>query len=189
MCDILEDCFDALGFLCEHSSELQIDTRKTVTSGHSAGAHLALMLAYANGELFTSNYSFSDGLIKVIAVAALSPATILYEEENLKTLGFGINDLFKNPEDLNERIKTSPIEYVNSSSPATIIFAGTSDKLIYCVSSELLYNKLEENNVEVQLVISENAAHSFEKAFDDIEPSISFESIQKMLAEFLLKQI
>ena len=188
MCDILEDCFDALGYLCANSTQLRIDTSKIVTSGHSAGAHLALMLAYADGNLFTKSYNFTNETAKIIAVAALSPPVVLYEKDYPKTLGFGINDLFKNPADLTERKTASPIEYISASSPPTILFASTSDNLVYHISSELLCDKLIKENVKTKLVICENGGHSFEKV-GEREPSISFESIQIMIVDFVMELI
>ena len=187
ICDIICDCFDAIGFLAEYSENLQIDVQKIVVSGHSAGAHLALMVANANGNQFTNQYNFDKNLAKVTVVAALSPATVLYEEEYQKTIGFGINYLFKNPDDLDERKKASPIEYVSALSPSTILFAGTSDPLIYSKSSEILYDKLVSNKVNSKLVLSKNAGHSFEKLTGEKEPSISFEEIQKLLVYFVLE--
>lgn len=187
ICDIIGDCFDAIGFLAENSEELQIDTKKIVVSGHSAGAHLALMIANANGNQFTNRYDFNKNSAKVISAAALSPATVLYEEEYQKTIGFDINYLFENPDDLAERKKASPIEYISDSSPSTILFAGTLDPLIFSKSSEIFYDKLVLARVNSKMILSENAGHSFEKISDDKQPSISFEEIQKILIDFVLE--
>lgn len=189
ICDIIGDCFDAMGYLAEHSESLEIDVQKIAVSGHSAGAHLALMLAYADGNRFTKQYDFNKISAKIKVAALLSPATVLYEEEYGKTIGFGISYLFKNPDDLDERKKASPIEYVSDLSPSTILFAGTSDPLIYPKSSEILYDKLNLYKVNCKMVLSENAGHSFEKLSEDNEPSVSFEQIQKMLVEFVVENI
>ncbi|WP_407421668.1 alpha/beta hydrolase fold domain-containing protein [Methanobrevibacter sp.] len=187
--DILEDCFDALGYLGEHCEELQIDKENIVTSGHSAGAHLALMTAYADGNLFTKKYDFNNNTIKVVAVAALSPATILYEINNVNLIGFDIDYLFSNPNDFIERKKASPLNYVEHSCPPTILFAGSLDKLIYSESSKILYDKLNDENVQTKFILSKYAGHSFEKISNDVDPSISFENIQNILVDFVLKHI
>ena len=189
ICDIIGDCFDAIGYLSEHSEKLQIDAQKIVVSGHSAGAHLALMIANANGKPFTNQYDFGKISAKVIVAAALSPATVLYEDNDRGTISFGISYLFKNPDDLSERKKASPIEYISDASPATILFAGTLDPLIYSESSEIFYDKLVSAKVDAKLVLSENAGHSFEKISEEKEPGISFEEIQKMLVDFVLNHL
>lgn len=183
--DSITDCFDALGFICENSADFNIDIKRIVLSGHSAGAHLALMLSYADGKFFTNNYDFDSIDFKVMTVAALSPATILYEVGCPKTIGFGTDYLFLNPNDLEERKKASPIEYVNPNCPPTILFAGTKDNLIYCQSSQLLYSKLKENYVKSRIILSVNAGHSFEQISADENPSISFDEIQNQLTEFV----
>lgn len=188
ICDVIEDCFDALGYLAEHSEDLQIDTRRIITSGHSAGAHLALMLAYADGNLFTQRYDFRKIPVKIRAVAALSPATVLHEDGYPETISFGTDHLFSDPEDLSERKKASPIEYVNSDCPPTVLFAGTADPVIYCESSKILYKKLIAADAKAELVLSENAGHVFEK-LSEKEPSISLDDIQTILTDFVREQM
>lgn len=187
--DVIEDCFDALGYLCEHEAELDIDTERVVVSGHSAGAHLALMLAYSDGKIFSKNYDFGNLPLRIISVAALSPATVLYEENYPKTIGFSTDYLFSEPNDLDERKKVSPIEYVDPHCPPTVLFAGGDDPLILCDSSKLLYEKLIANGVKASLVLSENAGHSFEKLSPDKEPTFSFGEIQEKLLDFVTRNL
>ena len=185
--DVVGDCFDALGYFCAHSEAMETDTDRIVLSGHSAGGHLALLLAYADGNIFTDHYDFSRDPYKITAVAALSPATVLYEEKYPNTIGFGISHLFADSDDLAERKEVSPIEYVHPLCPPTALFAGSKDPLIDCNSSRLLYKALQDNSVDASLILSEGAGHSFEKVSDE-EPTVSFEEIQEMLVAFVMKQ-
>jgi acetyl esterase/lipase len=187
--DTLEDCFDALGYMFEHSEEFGIDVKRIVTSGHSAGGHLALMLAYADGNIFSNRYDFKGKGIKPSAVAALSPATVFHTEGYPKTIGFGIDYLFSDPSCLDDRKKAGPMEYVNSLTPPTILFAGGADPIVFANSSEILYEKLKKANVKAKLVLSHNAGHCFEKLMPDSEPSVSFEETQKILADFVLENL
>ena len=80
MQDIVSDCMDACRYLARFADVLGIDPHRIVTSGHSAGGHLALMLAYAPHRLFTSAspYDTRADDFTVIGTAPLSAPTILY---------------------------------------------------------------------------------------------------------------
>ena len=95
MREIITDCFDAARYIAHFAEKLAIDKECFVVSGHSAGAHLALMLAYAPSKNFQGDYDFTDTFhVKVVAV--MSPPTILYDNStnNLRD----IEDLFVSAE-------------------------------------------------------------------------------------------
>lgn len=186
MQDIITDCFDALRYVANYAEILKIDKNKIVTSGHSAGGHLALMLAYAPKNKFYAGYEFGTEFT-VVATAPMSPATDLADTalHNLRDL----NDVFGGKYDKEEMDKMSPITYVSKTVPPTILFAGTCDYLIFSTSSQLLYKNLKENGVETEIVYSHGGGHSFEKVIDNIEPSVSMEQIQEKITDFVIKHI
>ena len=177
MSEIIDDCFDALAYVTNNAEKLNIDKNNIITCGHSAGGHLALMLAYL------SKKRCPNCTIKVAAV--MSPPTILngFETHNLRD----IDDVFSGADKDAERKKASPYEYVTSDCPPTFLSAGTSDRLVFCNSSELLYKKLKENGVDTELVISVCGGHCFEQMHDGITPNPSNNEIQRKMADFILK--
>ena len=186
MSEIITDCFDAARYVAHFSEILGIDKERFVLSGHSAGAHLALMLSYAPSAEFMGDYEFSDKF-NVKTVAAMSPPTILYDDStsNLRD----INDVFVGCDTREERERTSPITYVSKTCPPTLLCAGTSDYLVFATSSEKLYNKLQENEVASEIKLSVGGWHSFEKIHQDIEPSITMSEMQNAIVEFVLKNL
>ena len=184
MRDIITDCFDAVRYISHFADILEIDRECFVMSGHSAGAHLALMLSYASEAIFRGDNSF-DETFKVKVVAAMSPPTALYDwkTNNLRD----ISDVFKNCDTKEEREITSPIEYVDASCPPTFLCAGTSDYLVFAISSENLYKKMCEYKVPCELKLSIGGGHCFEKIHDTIEPSISASEMQRLVTDFILK--
>ena len=185
MKEIITDCFDAARYVAHFSDVLEIDKDSFVLSGHSAGAHLALMLSYAPKENYTDNYEFDDEFT-VLAVAAMSPPTILSDNNthNLRDL----DDVFSEPSNA-EKDKHSPITYVNEACPPTLLCAGTSDYLVFANSSEKLYNKLKECNVPCELILSVGGGHSFERMHETIEPSLSMTNVHKSIVEFVSEVI
>lgn len=186
MQDIITDCFDALRYIVNYRETLKIDKNRIITSGHSAGGHLALMLAYAPKDNFYDGYEFSPEFT-VVATAPMSPVTDLADTSlhNLRDL----SDVFDGKFDKEELIKMSPITYVSKTVPPTILFAGTCDYLIFPTSSQLMYKKLKENGIESEIVYSHGGYHCFEKIIDGIEPSISIKEVQEKITEFVIKHI
>lgn len=179
MREVIEDCQDALKYIVCHEKELGIDKEKICLTGHSAGGHLALMLAY------TAKIFLPQG--KVSCVAAMSAPTILYTENVEQTLNFDIEDLFQDNE--KDKEKYSPYCYVDKTCPPTLLCAGTSDRLVFCNSSELLFRKLSECGAECELVLSVGGGHCFEKMHDSLAPDKNLEDIQKIITEFVLRKI
>lgn len=184
MREIITDCFDAARYIAHFAEILKIDAEKFVLSGHSAGAHLALMLAYAPKEQFRSESSLTDDF-SAICVAAMSAPTVLYDRwtHNL----YDIDDVFIGCNTQEEKEKMSPISYANETCPPTLLCAGTSDYLVFANSSEKLYDKLAECGVPSKLMLSVGGFHSFEQIHQTVTPSITMEEMQSAITEFVLQ--
>ncbi len=185
--DIISDCFDAVRYIAHFKEQLRIDDNRIGITGHSAGGHLGLMIAYAPHDMFIKNSVLNDEF-NVTAAAVLSPPCIMYKTEP-PTLGLNADHAYRGCDTEEERIKTSPYSYAAMECPPTMLCAGTSDRLVYCNSSELLYEKLLENEVKAELVLSLGGGHCFEVMHDGIAPSPSSEEIQDTVAEFIMRNI
>jgi triacylglycerol lipase len=185
MHEIITDCFDAARYIAHFADTLNVDKNTFITSGHSAGAHLALMLAYAPQNEFQGDYTFVDTFgVKLTAV--MSPPTALHDNNtnNLRDL----NELFIN-EPKGEKERTSPITYVTRDCPTTLLIAGTSDYLVFANSSEQLYQKLSNCGVECKLLLSIGGGHCFEQIHSSITPSLTMEQAQEEISRFVLNNI
>lgn len=185
--DIISDCFDAARYISHFKETLKVDEKRIGVTGHSAGGHLALMLSYAPHDMFVKNSVLNDQF-NVKVVAALSPATIMYDV-GTSVLGFTADSAYRGCNTVEERIRTSPYSYVSKLCPPTMLCAGTSDRLVYCNSSELLYKKLLENGVNTKLILSLGGGHCYEAMHDGIDPSPNNEEIQDTITEFIMKFI
>lgn len=186
--ETVSDCFDAARYLVHNADNLGFDAGRMVTVGHSAGGHLALMMAYADDKSFKVDSVLCDEF-SIKAAAVMSPVTALHTDSIPQTLGFPTNDPFRKNNTIEERKKLSPIEYVTKNTPPTFLSAATSDRLVYCNSSELLYEKLQEAGVDSELVLCLGGGHCFEKMHKEFETSIKFSEIQERLAKFVLERI
>lgn len=186
--ETVSDCFDAARYISHFSEILKLDPDKFVFSGHSAGGHLSLMLAYAPHDMFRMDSELTDDF-KAALAAPISAPTILYDEDIEQTLNFDMEYIFKNNDSLEFKRKVSPYTYVTSNTPPTILCAGTSDRIVFSNSSELLYKRLNENGVKCRLVLSVGGGHCFEQMHVGVDPSPSRDEIQHIITEFILDNI
>lgn len=122
---------------------------KWVLAGASAGAHLAMLQAYKNNTLVKPkaviNYFGPSDLNAMISnPSADSPPTFL------------LRLLFNGKEQA-----SSPINFINSQTPATITFQGNDDKLVLPSQQTALHAKLKASSVPEQLEIFAGETHGF----------------------------
>ena len=158
----VEDALDALRYITENATTLEIDPMRIGVGGGSAGGHLAASL----GTIHASD----PAAPKVMAL--FNPATVLAPiADNLSDALLEefeeMNALYQAKEEhLRDRIGLEPVElspfhHVSSNSPPTIIFHGTSDKTVPYVSVKLFAAYLSKNDVFVDLKTYEGAGHGF----------------------------
>ncbi|MEC8279900.1 MAG: alpha/beta hydrolase [Verrucomicrobiota bacterium] len=158
----VEDALDALRYITENATTLEIDRMRIGVGGGSAGGHLAASL----GTIHASD----PAAPKVMAL--FNPATILApisddlsdaplvelekmnaryqaKEEHLRTR-IGL-----------EPVELSPFHHVASNSPPAIIYHGTKDKTVPYESAKLFASQLRKNGVFVDLKTYEGADHGF----------------------------
>ena len=185
--DVVTDCFDAVRYLAHFAKELEIDPESFYVTGHSAGGHLALMLAYAPEEMFREEDSFTDSFC-IKATAPLSPPVNLYPKPDSLPGDFVhlISDRF-HPDTEEERKLVSPDHYVTANTPPTILCAGTSDWLVFSASSEQLYELLQKNHVPSELVLSIGGGHLFEQIHKSCRPSLTMDDVLERVTDFCLR--
>ena len=158
----VEDALDALRYITENATTLEIDPIRIGVGGGSAGGHLAASL----GTIHASNPSAP----KVMAL--FNPATILAPiSDDLSDAPLGelekMNARYQAKEEhLRTRIGLEPVElspfhHVASNSPPAIIFHGTNDKTVPYESAKLFASQLRKNGVFVDLKTYEGAGHGF----------------------------
>ena len=189
---VISDAMDAGRYLAHFAAELGIDARRIVTSGHSAGGHLALMMALAPHAGFAEDTPFdvvADDF-GVVATAPLSAPIILYNDEG----GFaphGLNDLpdlFPQKESsIRLRHIASPIDYVTPLSVPTLLVCGTHDNLVFAENSTSHYQRARTLGAPCEILYSVYGGHCFEPMVEGKISSPNFEEVQDALVEFVRK--
>ena len=184
--DIITDCLDALRYCAHHADEWGIDRDKIFISGHSAGAHLALMTGMNKGEAFRTPDSYDDPYT-VLGIAPMSPITDLSEEEAMR---FNHGYLFAEGTDTpEERLRVSPIAYAAATVPDTLLIAGTSDYHVLPRHSEKLFDKLVECGANTRLMYSVAGGHGFEPMHYGVEPQPGMPGVQEEIVKFILERV
>ncbi len=183
--DIVTDCFDALRFVVHHADEWGIDRDRIFISGHSAGAHLALMIGMSKGDAFRTPDSYKDPYT-VRGIAPMSPITDLTDEDAMR---FNHGYLFPDPQNEQERLRVSPITYADADTPDTLLCAGTSDYHVLPRHSEKLFDKLVAAGANTRLLYSIAGGHGFEPMHYGVEPVPGMPGVQEEITKFILERV
>ncbi len=148
------DVKSALQFIINNSADYQV-SQKIVLLGASAGAHLALL----------QGYKYSSPVKPKAIVSFFAPTDLIdmYNRPANSLVQAGLVSVIgKTPiQDSLLYAKSSPVNFVNSTSPATILLHGGLDPLVRVSQSTTLKTKLDANNVINQLVIYPNEGHGW----------------------------
>ncbi|WP_437921400.1 alpha/beta hydrolase fold domain-containing protein [Sphingobacterium sp. LRF_L2] len=187
----IEDCKDAVRWLYAHAEEYNFDTHNYGIWGGSAGAHLALLIAYSDKETFQG-----DSLLKAY------PSHLNYVIDNFGPTD--LNELFKvdlggvstlmfkvfirKIYDIRQKLtfaitgyqfdenKTlvketnalySPLNFVEKGAVPTLILHGTKDRIVSVRQSEQLKQQLDKCAVPNNLILVEDGDHGFNKISSD----------------------
>ena len=184
LADIVTDCFDALRFVAHHADEWGIDRDKFFISGHSAGAHLALMIGMSKGDAFRTPDSYTDPYT-VRGIAPMSPITDLTDEDAMR---FKHGILYKENNQEAQQL-VSPLTYADGDTPDTLLCAGTSDYHVLPRHSEKLFDKLVAAGANTCLLYSIAGGHGFEPMHYGVEPVPGMPGVQEEITKFILERV
>lgn len=151
--DAVADVRLALRHLKSNAKEYGIDAGRIGVCGASAGGHLSLMLGLSprGGEPEKEAADYEQ----VAAVVAYFPPVDIREivgpSKNFPALDF----------DPELAAEVSPIRYVTSDDPPTLLIHGDADKLVDVKNSQVIFEALQEKNVPSELIVIAGAAHGF----------------------------
>jgi acetyl esterase/lipase len=149
-----EDMKSAVLYIEKRLDELELPKR-IVLLGASAGGHLALLQAYKN-----------SGSIKPAAVISLFGPTDMLDMYNnspnpdvapMLTSLLGTTPA----EDPGLYRSSSPVEYVSSSSPPTLLLQGGRDRMVHEGQAKILQKKLDSLKVINELKIYPDEGHGW----------------------------
>lgn len=184
--DEVSDAMDAARYLAHHADILGIDCHRLVTSGHSAGGHLSLMLAFAPHERFTRG-SVLDDAFTVAACAAISPVAFLYTGGDCPDpMVFQPTNLYANGVyDDEVAHRCSPYDYISASSCPTLFIHGTHDELVNVDNSRVSYRRGVQCGAAFELITPQNGGHGLDCRVEGESTYPSFDTAQECIAAWV----
>lgn len=183
------DVLDGISYLCTHAQTLGIDPDRIILTGHSAGGHIALLMAYASRNLFPTEYSDPD--ISYVGCIPFSAPCFLYPSEPCpETLRMNYDYIFPGGVYNDELAhRWSPNEYIAGNCPATLYIHGASDDLVPDKNSVLSYEKGLAVGADVTFIHPTNGGHSLEAMQEGVPVMPSYEDVQNSIATWVRQKI
>lgn len=176
----MHDCYQALEYLYQHAKEYNLDKKKIVLAGFSAGGHLAILVGLSVNDKVLDFYPDGkptkfkiEGVLDFYGPSALD---LLRGKDDLQSPeGLLVGATFSDRPDLWRA--ASPVTYVDKNDPPFLIVHGEQDNTVPNEQSKVLSSRLTEAGVDNELVIVPGAPH-FGNMFDQ-------EWIQQSVFSFL----
>jgi acetyl esterase/lipase len=163
--EIVADVRRAVRFIRYKAKSWGVDANRLGIYGGSAGGHLSLMIGVAsdNGDP-AGNEDFMKQSDRVQAVVAYFPPV------DIRPLVRGLNPpptgtvLDRYPALNFEKEKAadySPIVFVTSDDPPTLLIHGDKDALVPISNSQIIFEAFKKNNVKTDFITLPGAGHGF----------------------------
>lgn len=155
----VEDGARAVAWALRHAREYGGDQNRVFLMGHSAGAHIAALIALDGRYL--AERGLDPGSIKGL-IGLSGPYDFLPIESGY------LLEVF--PEE--SRAESQPVSFASAAAPPTLLIHGSGDDVVKAANSESLATQLSRLGVDVQLRIYDGAGHATTAAA--LAPSLEF---------------
>jgi acetyl esterase/lipase len=166
----IHDCKAAVRWLRANAALYNLDPKKFVAWGASAGGHLVALLGTSGGvaELEGDVNDLTESSRVQAVVDWFGPTDFLHIGEPASDVQHDAPDspeskLIGGPllENKDKAAKASPITYVSKDTPPFLIMHGDQDRTVPFNQSELLFAALKKAGVDVTFVPVKGAGHGF----------------------------
>ena len=176
----VEDCLCALRWVIRNAEEYNFDTSRIVTTGNSAGGHLALTTGMVPASAGLDRECPGPEALEVAAVInwyGITDVGDLLDGPNMKT--YAVTWLGSMPDRFKVAERVSPLTWVRSGLPPILTIHGDADGVVPHEHATELHAKLEAAGVANALHTVPGGGHG---GFDREETVAIFETIQTFLA-------
>jgi acetyl esterase/lipase len=178
----VEDCLCALRWVAAQAKTYDFDTTRLVTSGDSAGGHLALTTGMIPESAGLDRECPGVPLPKVAAIVnwyGITDVADLLDGPNRKTYAVAWLSSMPNREEIARRV--SPLSFVRSGLPPILTIHGDADPTVPYTHAVRLQEALEKAGVPHQLVTIPGGKHG---GFTPEERTKIFVAIRQFLAPY-----
>jgi len=163
--EIVADVRRGVRFIRYNARRWGIDPNRLGVYGGSAGGHLSLMIGLAsdNGDPGAKEDFMKESDRVAAVVAYFPPVDLRPFVRGLNPLPTGtVLDRFPALNFEKERAADfSPILFVTSDDPPTLLIHGDKDQLVNISNSQIIFEALKKNNVKTDFITIPGADHGF----------------------------
>lgn len=173
----IHDVKAAIRWVRANAERLRVDPDRIAIEGNSAGGHLGLLAAGTPDRAEFEGEGGNAGVSSRVAAAIGVYPPVLFTHDAYEEGGLPILAL-SHPQPGSAALATSasPIHYVDSSFPPTLLIHGTADELVPRSASIKMYERLLEAGVPVELHMYAEQLHAF-----DAQPQFGRQCAAEML--------
>ena len=168
-----QDMHRAVRFIRHHAARYNIDPNKLGVTGGSAGGHLSLTLGTQGSPGKPDAKDPIDresSAVQAVACFFPPPDFLNYGQAGENAVGVGVLKNFKpafgsRADTADERQKygreISPIYFITSNLPPTLIIHGDADTLVPMQQAESFVKKAQDAGAKAKLIVKEGEAHGW----------------------------
>lgn len=156
----VEDCLCALRWIIRNAKEYNFDVNRIVTTGYSAGGHLALTTGMIPATAGLDRQCPGTETLKVAAIVnwyGITDVGDLLEGANMR--GYAVEWLGSRPDRVEIARRLSPLTYVRRDLPPVLTIHGDADPTVPYAHGTKLHAALQQAGATSELVTIANGRH------------------------------
>jgi acetyl esterase/lipase len=177
----LEDVQTALAYIQRHADELEVDLERVALLGRSAGAHLAMLAAYAPGAFPVRAVVDYYGPVNLAAGYKNPPRPDPIDTRAVLEAFLGGTPQEKPA--LYEQ--ASPIRYIRAGLPASLLVYGGRDHIVQAKYGRALAERLAAVGNRAVFLEIPWADHAFDAVFNGVSNQLALYYTERFLAAML----
>ncbi|HEY9878414.1 MAG TPA: alpha/beta hydrolase [Leptolyngbyaceae cyanobacterium] len=177
----VEDIKTALAFIKEHAEQYEVDLTRMAVLGRSAGAHLAMLLAYSKTDPPLRGVVNYYGPVDLAAAYQNPPRP---DPINTRAV---LNDFLGGPPAAmpSHYEQASPIHQIQPNLPPTLTLQGQRDHIVEAKYARRLTEQLRSEGNAAVLIELPWADHAFDAVFNGLSNQAALYYIERFLAMVL----
>ena len=177
------DIKKAIRFLKRHADEYNLDPERIVMWGDSSGAHLAVTAAVTDGIAGMDEDPDDEFDCSVKGVIDFyAPVAVDMFNKDLACFMLGVDTLEGHEEELRAADPRSYIEK-GKKYPPFMIMHGTKDRLVSLLQSKLLYDRMRECGLDVEIYVVRGGDHGRAEYWCDAVYDVIRQYLEKWIPE------
>jgi acetyl esterase/lipase len=177
----VEDCLCALRWVIRNAKEYGFDTARIVTTGYSAGGHLALTTGMVPASAGLDRQCPGTEPLKVAAIVnwyGITDVADLLDGANMKT--YAVAWLGSRPDRVEAARRVSPLTYVRKELPPVLTIHGDADPTVPYTHATRLQTELQRAGVSTELVTIPGGRHG---NFPAAEQQRAYDAVRAFLGK------